>query len=124
MLLAVIICCTLLVGCGSSESTVEDIYFTYENGEKIPDGVNIEYSLEDSVISYQLYWKVVTDSDEELEIEFASNNENVLVSKSGLVTFVDKFSTAQIAIRAKDGSGKSDVITLVPVLKGGKIEFE
>ena len=115
-------CTVFLAGCRSSELSVKDLYFTYENGEKIPDGVDMEVDFEGSVISYQLYWKLETRKGENVGVRFVSDTDKVIVSDSGLVTFLDVNAVARIAVIADNGSGKKDVITLVPILKGGEIE--
>jgi len=108
-----------------AERLCKEIYFVDENGEKIPDGVNIEYSFEGSVISYQLSWVLVAEDTTQKEVEFISNNELVLVTNTGLVTFLDTEASAEITVMAKDGSGKTDTIVLMPTLKGGgQVGFE
>ena len=108
-----------------SKRLCQEIYFVDANGEKIPDGENIEVEFIGSYISYQLNWKIIAPDVTEKEVEFISNNEFVLVDNLGLVTFLDKEASAEITILAKDGSGKKDVITLMPQLKGGgNIDFE
>ena len=108
-----------------AEKLCKDIYFVDENGEKIPDGVDIEYSFEGSTISYQLHWVLVSEDTTQKEVEFISNNDLVIVTNTGLVTFLDTEAFAEITIMAKDGSGKVDTITLLPALKGGgEIEFD
>ena len=93
----------------------EDIYFVNESGEKIPDGTMMEFKLTDSNISYQLYWVMETDKTSNKEVVFESSNPLVKVNSLGLVTFLDEVSVV-ITVRAIDGSGKTDSITLVPEL--------
>ena len=101
-----------------AEKLCKDIYFVDENGEKIPDGVVIEYDPDD--VCYQLHWVLVAEDTTQKEVEFVSNNENVLVDRTtGLVTFREVGASAEITIMAKDGSMKTDTIILVPKLKGG-----
>ena len=108
-----------------AERLCKEIYFVDENGEKIPDGVSIEYEFEGSVISYQLNWVLVAEDTTQKEVEFISNSEFVIVSNTGLVTFLDTSASADITVMAKDGSGKKDVITLMPKLKGGgNVDFD
>lgn len=108
-----------------AERLCKEIYFVDENGEKIPDGVSIEYEFEGSVISYQLSWVLVAEDTTQKEVEFISNSEFVIVSNTGLVTFLDTSASADITVMAKDGSGKKDVITLMPKLKGGgNVDFD
>ena len=101
----------------------KDIYFTYENGEKIEDGVMIEYELKDNNLCYQLYWTLETENTTLQEVEFESDNENVIVDSDGLITFLEKTDVV-ITVRAKDGSGKTDSITLVPIRGGGVVEIK
>ncbi len=96
----------------------QDIYFVDANGEKIEDGEMIEYSLVGSDINYQLYWVMETDKTSNKEVVFESSNSLVKVNSEGLVMFIEEVPVV-ITIRAVDGSGKSDSITLVP--KSGDI---
>jgi hypothetical protein len=114
-----------------AKNLCQEIYFVDANGEKIPDGENIEVVFEGSSISYKLYWEIIAPDATEKEVEFISNNDLVKLSLYGkeknciLVTFVDKEASAEITILAKDGSGKKDVITLMPEMKdGGDIDFD
>ena len=107
-----------------AEKLCTDIYFVDENGEKIPDGVIIEYELEKGSINYQLHWVLVAEDTTQKEIEFVSNNPFVTVDSTGRVTFLKDDASAEITIMAKDGSMKTDTIILVPKLKGGgNIDF-
>lgn len=96
----------------------QDIYFVDANGEKIEDGEMIEYELVGSDINYQLYWVMETDKTSNKEVIFESSNTLVKVNSEGLVMFIEEVPVV-ITIRATDGSGKSDSITLVP--KSGDI---
>ena len=96
----------------------QDIYFVDANGEKIEDGEMIEYSLVGSDINYQLYWVMETDKTSNKEVIFESSNTLVKVNSEGLVMFIEEVPVV-ITIRATDGSGKSDSVTLVP--KSGDI---
>ena len=100
----------------------QDIYFVTESGEKIEDGEMIEYKLEGSNRSYQLYWVMETSETSNKEVMFESDNPYVLVSDDGLVTFV-KMVDAVITVKAIDGSGKMDSITLVPIRGGGNVDI-
>lgn len=91
----------------------EDIYFVSESGEKIEDGEMIEFKLTDANMSYQLKWVMETDKTSNKEVVFESSNPLVKVNSLGLVTFLDEVSVV-ITVRAIDGSGKTDSITLVP----------
>ena len=91
----------------------EAIYFVDESGEEIPDGEMIEFKLTDSNMSYQLKWIMETDKTSNKEVVFESSNPLVKVNSLGLVTFLDEVSVV-ITVRAIDGSGKTDSITLVP----------
>lgn len=96
----------------------QDIYFVDANGEKIEDGEMIEYELVGSDINYQLYWVMETDKTSNKEVIFESSNTLVKVNSEGLVMFIEEVPVV-ITVRATDGSGKSDSITLVP--KSGDI---
>ena len=96
----------------------QDIYFVDANGEKIEDGEMIEYELVGSDINYQLYWVMETDKTSNKEVIFESSNALVKVNSEGLVMFIEEVPVV-ITVRAVDGSGKSDSITLVP--KSGDI---
>ena len=100
----------------------KDIYFTYENGEKIEEDM-IEFKLTDSNRTYKLYWKIEAEDTTLQEVEFESSEEMVKVNKYGEVTFLEDISVV-ITIRAKDGSGKWDKITLAPELGGGEVEIK
>ena len=96
----------------------QDIYFVDANGEKIEDGEMIKYELVGSDINYQLYWVMETDKTSNKEVIFESSNTLVKVNSEGLVMFIEEVPVV-ITVRAVDGSGKSDSITLVP--KSGDI---
>ena len=96
----------------------QDIYFVDANGEKIEDGEMIEYELVGSDINYQLYWVMETDKTSNKEVVFESSTALVKVNSEGLVMFIEEVPVV-ITVRAVDGSGKSDSITLVP--KSGDI---
>lgn len=96
----------------------QDIYFVDANGEKIEDGEMIEYELVGSDINYQLYWVMETDKTSNKEVIFESSNTLVKVNSEGLVMFIEEVPVV-ITVRAVDGSGKSDSVTLVP--KSGDI---
>ena len=100
----------------------QDIYFTYENGEKIEDGVMLEVTLSDSIMSYQLYYNMESDEVSNKEVEFESDNPDVRVNSFGKVTFFVETDVV-ITVRAKDGSGKTDSITLVPKRGGGIVDM-
>ena len=91
----------------------QDIYFVDANGEKIEDGEMIEYELLGSDINYQLYWVMETDKTSNKEVIFESSNTLVKVNSEGLVMFIEEVPVV-ITVRAVDGSGKSDSVTLVP----------
>ena len=93
----------------------EDIYFVTETGEKIDDDVGIEVELSDTKLSYKLYWKIIAKNTTKKEVEFVSSKpESVIIDQTGIVTFLEETDVV-ITIRATDGSGKSDSITLIPV---------
>ena len=92
----------------------EDIYFTYETGEKIEDGVSIEVTLTDSKASYQLYWALGPENVSNKEVSFTSSKpEYVVIDGTGNVTFFEDVDVV-INIKALDGSGKTDSIMLIP----------
>lgn len=91
---------------------VSEIYFTYENGEKIEDNKTILVRLTDSELDYRVYWKVLPKDAHNPSIGFAvSKPDSATVSESGVVTFF-KEGTVQITIYTTDGSNKSDTITI------------
>ena len=100
----------------------EDLYFVNEFGEKYEDGEMIEYTLSDNNMSYQLFWVMETDMTSNREVVFESDHPLVKVNSLGLVSFVDEVAVV-ITIRAIDGSGKTDSITLVPDISGGNIDM-
>ena len=100
----------------------QDLYFVTESGEKIEDGEMIEYKLTDSNISYQLYWVMETGETSNKEVTFESSDPMVKVNNLGLVTFLEETDVI-ITIRAIDGSGRTDSITLVPIRGGGIVEI-
>ena len=93
----------------------QDLYFVDANSEKIADGETIQLTLTDTNRSYQLYWVMETDKTSNKEVVFESSNPLVKVNAVGLVTFLDDVS-AVITVKAIDGSGKMDSITLIPKL--------
>ena len=101
----------------------QDIYFVTESGEKIEDGEMIEYTITDANMTYQLYWVMETSETSNKEVVFESDNDLVVVSADGLVTFLDDGQDAVIIIKAIDGSGKMDSITLVPIRGGGNVDI-
>ncbi|MBO5736456.1 MAG: hypothetical protein J6S04_01485 [Clostridia bacterium] len=100
----------------------QDIYFVTESGEKIEDGEMIEYKLTDANISYQLYWVMETEKTSNKEVVFESSDPMVKVNNLGLVTFLEETDVI-ITIRAIDGSGRTDSITLVPKRGGGIVDI-
>ena len=100
----------------------QELYFVTENGEMIEDGEMIEYKLTDSNISYQLYWVMETGATSNKEVVFESSDPMVKVNSLGLVTFLEETDVV-ITIRALDGSGRTDSITLVPKRGGGIVEI-
>ena len=100
----------------------QDLYFVTESGEKIADGKMIEYELTDADRSYQLYWVMETEKTSNKEVVFESSDPMVKVNSLGLVTFLEETDVI-ITIRAIDGSGRTDSITLVPIRGGGIVEI-
>lgn len=107
-----------------SKILCKDLYFVYAEGEyegqKIEDGVMITVNPTDANMSYQLAWVMETDKTSNKEVYFTSSKpDKVTVNPdTGLVTFLVKTDVV-ITIEAKDGSGKTDSITLVPKRGGG-----
>ena len=93
----------------------QDLYFVDANSEKIADGETIQFTLTDTNRSYQLSWVIETGKTSNKEVTFESSNPLVKVNAVGLVTFLDDVS-AVITVKAIDGSGKMDSITLIPKL--------
>jgi hypothetical protein len=92
----------------------QDIYFTYENGERIEDGTMIEYTLSDTTIEYQLYYKMETDKTSNRDVVFESSKpDKVAVDNLGKVIFFEETSVI-ITVRAMDGSLKMASIALIP----------
>ena len=100
----------------------QDLYFVSESGEKIEDGEMIEYKLTDANISYQLHWVMETSEASNKEVVFESSDPMVKVNSLGLITFLEEVDVV-ITIRAIDGSGKTDSITLVPKRGGGVVDM-
>lgn len=100
----------------------QDIYFTYANGEKIEDGEMIEYTLS-GTIEYQLYYKMETEKTSNRDVWFESSEpDKVFVDQLGKVIFIEETDVV-ITVRAMDGSGKTDSITLVPKRGGGIVDM-
>ena len=103
------------------EILCQDIYFVNELGEKYEDGEMIEVTLSDKNMSHPLKWVMETEKASNKEVAFESSNPLVIVSALGNVTFIEEVDVV-ITIRALDGSGKTDSITLVPKRGGGVVE--
>ena len=98
----------------ASPKPVSDVYFTYENGDKIEDGVRLNVELRGGNISYQLHWTVEPENAENSSVRFTSSKPNdVSVDENGLVTFF-KVVDVTIIVSALDGSNKTDSIVLLP----------
>ena len=93
----------------------QKLYFVDANNEEIADNETIQLTLTDTNRSYQLYWVMETDKTSNKEVVFESSNPLVKVNAVGLVTFLDDVS-AVITVKAIDGSGEKDSITLIPKL--------
>ena len=92
---------------------VTDIYFVYENGEKIEDNKIITVELTDSVRDYRMFWKIEPIDANNPTVAFAVNKpEAVEISPSGVITFFKEGSIV-VTIYTTDGSNKSDSITIV-----------
>jgi hypothetical protein len=98
----------------NSDVKCNEIYFVYENGEKIEDGKIIEVELSDTKMSYQLHYVITPDKATDKSVSFISSKPNeVSVSATGQVTFLRE-TDVTIIVRTLDGSSKSDTITLIP----------
>ncbi len=96
---------------------VEEIYFTYENGDKIEDNKIITVEITDTIRNYRLFWKVEPEDAHNPTVEFSVNRPDaVSVSASGRVSF-RKEGTVIITIYTTDGSNKSDSITIKVIEK-------
>ena len=97
----------------SSPKLVNEVYFTYENGEKIADDQHLEVFLTDTKRDYQLFWVVDPDNAQDTSVEFSSSDPNsVIVDASGRVTFRRTVLSVTITISTLDGGNKKDVIIL------------
>ncbi len=94
---------------------ITDLYFTYQDGTKIEDEVEyIQVELTDSVRDYQLYWVVAPEDASNQKVSFSCDRpDSVIVSESGLVTFIDDIDV-RITVTTLDGSYITDTIVLVP----------
>ncbi len=68
----------------------------------------------DTTQEYQLEWAITPEDATNKDVEFISNNENVTVSETGLVTFTSSDEGATITIKAKDASNKAASVTIIP----------
>lgn len=102
----------------------EEVYFTYQDGTKIEDGMQLEVELTDSKRDYVLYWTVGPEETTNTAVRFTSSApESVIVNESGVVTFFDDVKSVIITVTTLDGSNQTDVITLVrKVNVGGDVE--
>lgn len=107
-----------------SRKSITEIYFSYEDGTKIEDNINLEVELSDSMLDVQLYWVIVPDDASEQKVQFICDKPDVaVVSESGLITFFEEKSVT-ITVQALDGSGQKDTIVVVPINKsGGNVEI-
>ncbi len=97
----------------SSPKLVNEVYFTYENGEKIADDQHLEVFLTDTKRDYQLFWAVDPENAHNTSVEFSSSDPNsVIVDASGRVTFRRTVLSVTITISTLDGGNKKDVIIL------------
>ena len=108
-----------------NKKAVTEIYFTYQDGTKIEDEVEyLQVELSDTVRDVQLYWTVLPDNASNQKVGFScSRPESVIVSESGLVTFIDDIDV-RITITTLDGSYITDTIVLVPKIEisgGGEL---
>ena len=107
-----------------NKKPVTDLYFTYQDGTKIEDGITLEVELSDSVRDVQLYWAVLPDDASEQKVSFTcSKPDAAVVNDAGVVTFFVDVSVT-ITVQSLDGSNKTDVIVIVPKLKlGGNVDI-
>ena len=105
------------------EILCQDLYFVNELGEKYEDGEMIEVKLTDTNMSYKLAWVMETEKTSNKEVVFESSNPMVKVNALGVVTFIPDddggIMDVVITVRAIDGSGKTDSITLIAKGEGG-----
>lgn len=94
----------------------KSLYFVDENGEVYDENQILEVSISDTSFTYKLRYKMGPKDVTNREVEFLTDvpEDKVIVDGTGKVTFIDAV-TVQITIRAKDGSGQMDTITLVPI---------
>ncbi len=99
----------------NNNNTVEcaEIYFTYENGDKIEDDKVIEVELTDTNLSYQLHVSIYPQNATNKKLSFTSSRDEVVVDSKGLVTFYSEVGVT-ITVKTLDGSNKMDTIILVP----------
>ncbi|MBQ8658871.1 MAG: hypothetical protein IJ506_07020 [Clostridia bacterium] len=91
-----------------------EIYFTYEDGEKIEDDKRLSVVIDDMNNSYKLYYEMLPAKTTNREVRFVSSDPQVLVDDTGMVTFLYRKSVT-ITVFTEDGSNLSDSIILVPV---------
>lgn len=97
----------------STPKLVDEVYFTYENGEKIADDTHLEVFLTDTKRDYQLFWKVDPENAQNPNVVFSSSNPgSVVVDASGRVTFRRTVLSVTITVSTLDGGNKNDVIIL------------
>ena len=89
-----------------------EIYFTYEDGEKIEDGKRLSIEIDDANSSYKLYYKMLPAKTTNREVRFVSSDERVFVDETGVVTFFVRISSVTITVYTQDGSNLSDSIVL------------
>ncbi len=89
-----------------------EIYFTYEDGEKIEDGKRLSIEIDDENSSYKLYYKMLPAKTTNREVRFVSSDERVIVDETGVVTFFVRVSSVTITVYTQDGSNLSDSIVL------------
>ncbi len=92
-----------------------EIYFTYEDGEKIEDGKRLSIEIDDENSSYKLYYKMLPAKTTNREVRFVSSDDRVFVDETGVVTFFVRISSVTITVYTQDGSNLSDSIVLTLV---------
>jgi hypothetical protein len=99
----------------NSYNVIREISFTDKDGNVYEDNEQVQIVFENGEISYQLYWVISPDDANSDEVEFITNREDdeVIVSEEGLVTFIVD-TDVTITIRATDEGREEATITLYP----------
>ncbi len=105
--------------------SVNELYFTYEDGTMIEDGKALKFELKGSKNEYQLYWTIGPDNAANKEVRFTSSKpEFAEVDEDGVVTFYEKTGDVTIIISTTDGSNIVDSIRIVlQKTSGGDVDI-